>query len=179
MNEQAKFPSFRKVEIDDIQLLRYWRNDEKIREMMINHSSISRDCQRVWFESISCKKVQHFIFSFGDEDVGSFSINVINPIDQIFEAGLLCGNQKFSGHWVNIWATIKIYELAFFEYDMKTAIARILNVNKKAISLNEKIGYEPSSDRNSEYCKYVLSRDNFSSSVGKIKRMLDFYILSN
>ena len=49
-------PNLRTIEIDDIQLIRFWRNLDHINSRMAIKDVIDFDAQRNWFESLILRK---------------------------------------------------------------------------------------------------------------------------
>lgn len=162
----------RLIDFDDIQLLRYWRNLDHIRNRMVSTDYIARDGQRNWFNQLDKDSQRYYIFSFGSQDVGSVNITKIDYDKQTFEAGVFCGNTEFRNHWINVWACIKAYDYAFFELDLQKSFATILSNNETALKLNKTLGYEYREDINKNVKRYLLTREIYVRSTEKIKRYL-------
>jgi len=137
---------------------------------------IERNKQLEWFESLNNDIVRYFIFSLGPKDIGCVNLTKINFPEKIFEGGIFCGDPTFLNHWINIWACIKIYNYAFFDLNLETAYARILQDNKPALSLNKSLGYKFIEDINQKMGYFVLKRDEYVVASEKIQRYLRDFV---
>ena len=93
--------SVRKVSLDDIQLLQFWRNLEFVRKQMQFLDPISRDEQRLWFHGLRADCDSYFIYCLGSIDVGCVNIKNIDEESKSCVSGIFCGSSDFSQHWVN------------------------------------------------------------------------------
>lgn len=168
--------SMRRIEFDDIQLLRYWRNLDHVKAFMASSNLIERGGQRIWFERLNPQVTQHFIYSSGVKDVGSVNLSKIDHESKTFEAGVYCGDKDFIGHWINVWACIQIYKYAFVELGLETSNAIILNNNSAALSLNRAIGYRFTEAQDDEIGRYVLTQGMFLSRAERFERYLSQYV---
>jgi RimJ/RimL family protein N-acetyltransferase len=164
--------SLRAIELDDIQLLRYWRNLDHVRHRMVMTNYIEKDGQRKWFDSLDNDLVRYFIFSLGAKDIGCANLTKINLPEKTFEGGIFCGDANYLNHWVNIWACVRIYNYAFFDLNLETSYATILKDNMPALSLNKSLGYKFVEDSDQNIARFVLTRANYVVASEKIQRYL-------
>lgn len=164
--------SIRAIDSDDIQLLRYWRNLDHVRQRMVIKKYIERDGQRQWFKQLNNDSVKYFIFSLGMKDVGCANLTKINTDEKTFEGGIFCGDVNYLKHWINIWACMKIYDYAFFELKLDTSYATILNDNKAALSLNRSLGYTFVEFTEENVGRFMLTRTQYKTHSEKIRRYL-------
>ena len=165
--------TMRRIGLDDIQLLRYWKNQEHIKIYMLNKSYISCDEQRNWFEGLDSNLEYHFIYSIGSLDIGCVSITKIDHAKKTFTGGIICGDPSFLNHWVNIWGCIKMYNYAFFELDLNKSFATIFKSNKPAMSLNKSFGYQFIENIEKNIGFYSMSREDF---IEKSKRIQSYLL---
>jgi len=164
--------SMRLIDFDDIQLLRYWRNLDHVRNRMIIKNLIHRDEQRKWFDSITNESTRYFIFSLGMNDIGCANLKEIDFYEKTFEGGIFCGDAQYLNHWINIWACLQIYDHAFFKLKLATSYATILIDNKVAVNLNEALGYEFVGYADGDKGRFTLTRSRYIESTEKIRRYL-------
>lgn len=162
----------RTIELDDIQLLRYWRNLDHVRNRMVMTNYIERNVQRKWFEGLNNNLVRYFIFSLDSKDIGCVNLTKINFHEKTFEGGIFCGDPSYLSHWVNIWACVSLYNHAFFELDLEKSYATILKDNRPALSLNKSLGYKFIEDAQENIGRFVLTRDEYILASKKIQRYL-------
>ena len=171
--EEKITASMRAIDFDDIQLLRYWRNLNHVRQRMVLKNFIERDGQRKWFEQLNNETGRYFMFSLGMKDIGCANLTKINIEDKTFEGGIFCGDTNYLNHWINIWACIKIYDYAFFKLRLSTSYATILTDNKAALSLNKSLGYTFVKYTDANIGRFVLPRKQYKSHSEKIRRYLN------
>ncbi len=169
-------PNIREIEIDDIQLLRFWRNLEHVRSQMVVTDFIYRDDQRDWFNAIDRNYMRYFIYSLDRKDVGLVSLTKIDKKNKTFEAGIFCGDFLYLGHWINVWAVIKIYDLGFFDFSLKKSYATILKSNKIAINFNESLGYIKDSEISFKANRYFLRKSDYVKNKEKYSYYLENFI---
>ena len=176
IKSQSLKASLRSIGLDDIQLIRYWRNLDHVMHRMVVKKYIKRDDQQNWFESLDAKLVRYFIFSLDAKDIGCVNLTNINLAKKTFEGGIFCGDTNYLNHWVNIWACVKIYNFAFFDLGLDTSYATILGDNKTAINLNKSLGYKfvENTDENIE--RFVLTRSEYIVASEKIQRYLKDFV---
>lgn len=165
--------SMRAIDFDDIQLLRYWRNLNHVRERMVFKNFIERDGQRTWFEQQNNETGRYFIFSLGMKDIGCANLTKINIEDKTFEGGIFCGDTHYLNHWINIWACIKIYDYAFFKLKLNTSYATILTDNKAALSLNKSLGYTFVKYVDKNVGRFMLTSEQYTCHSEKTRRYLN------
>ncbi|NCX94160.1 MAG: GNAT family N-acetyltransferase [Gammaproteobacteria bacterium] len=162
----------RVIDFDDIQLLRYWRNLDDVRNRMLAKDFVGRDAQRKWFEGLNSNFSAYFIYSLDSQDIGCVNLTKISEANKTFEGGIFCGNPLFFKHWINVWACVKLYNHAFFELGLDTAFATILKNNSSALSLNKSLGYEPIEGSDENVGRFILTRDGYSKATYKIQKYL-------
>jgi RimJ/RimL family protein N-acetyltransferase len=172
MQNNMPIASLRIIELDDIQLLRYWRNLDHVRLRMVMTNYIERDGQRKWFESLNNNLVRYFFFSLDSKDLGCVYLTKINFTEKTFEGGVFCGDTSYLNHWINIWACVKLYNYAFFDLNLETSFATILKDNKPALSLNKSLGYKFVEDAGQNISRFILTRSEYILASEKIQRYL-------
>ena len=65
----------RAITVEDIQLLRYWRNLDHVRSQMINGDLIGKENQKKWFNDLDKNNTKYFIYSLNKKDVGNVNIS--------------------------------------------------------------------------------------------------------
>lgn len=164
--------SLRKIDLDDIQLVRYWRNLDHVRHRMAAADYVDRDGQRNWFRGLKSAGDRYFIFSLDARDIGIATVSKIDLVKKTFEGGIQCGDPKYLKHWVNVWACVKIYNYAFFHLGLDVSYATILNDNKPALSLNKSLGYKFLTSIDENVGRFTLTRSDYVVASEKIQRYL-------
>lgn len=164
---------------NSLELVRHWRNLEHVRTRMATQNLISQDEQQAWFSRINKKQAEHYIYSFGGVDIGSANISAINTENGTFETGIYCGNAEYLGHWVNIAASLFIYDRAFYELGLTQSTAIILDDNRAALNLNKSLGYISCGRHSDHIEKYALSKDIYDVKSQGIRKVIARNMLSD
>lgn len=165
-------PKLRLIGFDDIQLVRYWRNLDHVRSRMVHTDFVTYSGQQNWFKEMDHHKTRYFIYSLDSVDVGIATISKINKSENSFEGGIQCGDVKYLGHWINIWACVKIYNMGFDEMKLNKSFATILNDNHAAIRLNKSLGYHFLEEISENVSKYFLTKENYFNDSKGIQKFL-------
>lgn len=163
---------FRIAENDDLQLIRFWRNSDHVRNNMVFRGLVARDEQRIWFSSLQSDISRYYIYGLGNHDVGVVSMTNISREQKSFEAGIFCGDINYIGHWINVWAYVHLYDIAFEELGLFVSFATILNKNDSAISLNKGLGYVLDKKLSEEADRYKLEKNIYEIKVATLRRYL-------
>lgn len=159
--KKPKNYNVRTVSLCDIQLLRYWRNKEFVRNQMISKNLISYANQKDWFQQLTDKN-HLFIYSKGNIDIGFMGCNKINDKNLIFNVGIYCGNQEFLGHPFNFFSFLFIHDYAFIKLNFKKSIISISKKNKSALNINNKLGYKFFKETKEFNYYYLLNQKYFA-----------------
>jgi RimJ/RimL family protein N-acetyltransferase len=158
-----KFSSItlRKIELSDIEMLRQWRNDEKIAQFMFFNEQISRQMQLDWFNSLAPSDF-YFIIEYQDKALGLINLVCEDADAQTAFAGLFIYDDSYWGTQAPVLASICLLQFAFEERKLKEVFAKVQESNSAAKSYNKALGFE---DRSSElqcisfkaYTNFVVS----------------------
>ena len=77
----------KRLEFEDIELVRRWRNHPKIRKRMSFKKHISKEMQKAWFDSINNKYNYYFLIEYQGRYIGVIDNKKINEEDFTAEGG--------------------------------------------------------------------------------------------
>jgi RimJ/RimL family protein N-acetyltransferase len=169
-------PGLRRIDLSDIQLVRYWRNLDHVRLRMVHTGIIEKDDQKKWFMEMDFSSNYYFIYSLDFKDIGIVSITKINHEDRSFECGIFCGDELYLKHWINLWACLKIYSFAFDQLSLDTSYATILKNNDSALRLNKAIGYVFIEDQDENVGRFILTRENYLINSKSINKYINYFL---
>ncbi len=159
----------RQISFDDVQLLRFWRNSEGIRQFMADRSVIAPKAQRDWYLNIDWENEHRFIYGLGSLDVGAIHAELS---DLSFEVGIMCGNPALLGHWVNLVAALYIYDLAFIGFGKEVAFATIRKENLPSLRLSMALGFVEDESVAEGLLRFRLYRENYLMTRVKFRKYL-------
>jgi len=130
--------SIRILRKDDLDLILKWRNHESIRSFMFNKEIIKNVDHVSWFESLATRKDRFaFIFSINEEKKGFAQISLVG--NEIAEWGFYVDPYAQPG--MGKYLAYNIIEYLFNEMNVRKIVGRVIDFNKRSISLHEKFGF--------------------------------------
>ena len=165
----------RNISESDLELIRYWRNKDFVRNQMLTKDLISSENQNKWFLKMD-KSINHiFIYSLDNIDVGCVNCKISDSKKGIFDIGVYCGNSEYFGNPVNLLSIIFIHDYAFNTLKLNLSITSIKKDNKSSIGINKKIGYEFYDHLNKEFDLYSLNNSKYISSKNQLKKIISYF----
>ncbi|MCD6111991.1 MAG: GNAT family N-acetyltransferase [Bacteroidales bacterium] len=160
-----------RLQLEDIELVRNWRNSKTVRDNMEFREYITPEMQKKWFHSINNINNLFFIIEYNNEKIGLLNDKNIDWKKRISESGFFLGIQKYYNTFVPILVSLCGIESTFYFMNWNISYARILKNNHRAINFNTNLGYQLcEGQENVENQKYFLTRQNFELKAKKIRQ---------
>ena len=136
----------RSLEIDDLEIVRKWRNKDEIRKWFINDNLISSEKQLLWYEKYKNKKNElMFIIEEKNElkmSVGAISLYNINYKKAYCELGrLMIGENEARGKGIGLIASKALCNFGFIRLNLEIIYLKVFFDNIIAINIYKKIGF--------------------------------------
>ncbi len=153
--------TFRRLTINDIELVRNWRNSREVNQYMEYRDHITPEMQLAWFHSINNNNNLYFIFEYKDEKIGVFNGKDIDWDQGTMETGIFIAEEKYTNTELPLLAVLSFGELGLRIFEMNS-YAHILKSNKRAIRYNKLLGFELCEGQEDvENQLYKLNKDRF------------------
>ena len=160
------------LSIDHIEIIRNWRNQDFIREMMEFQTYISPEDQLRWFNNLITEQNRYFIIcDLHDNYVGL--IHLKNITSEMAEAGLFIGNPKYIGTGIAYSASLSLLNLAFNDLKLKKVIAKVKKTNLEAIHYNESLGFILKSDLNEAFLEMEIDKESYTQKSNRFRHLFD------
>lgn len=163
----------KRLELQDIELVRYWRNSVHIRRFMEFRDEITPEMQLSWFNSIHPIRDYFFLISVKGKYIG-----LINGSDTDWEKGIT-GNGGIFVWEEDFWSTSIPFAAALlltefsFNFGIRKSFVKILSDNNRSIQFNSALGYRLLPDQeNVTNQKYVLEHDVFFETTKQARMQL-------
>lgn len=170
-----------RVSEDDIEVLRYWRNQEFIRNTMQFKEYITPQMQKEWFRKINNKYNYYFIIEHDNKKIGLINCKDTIPDTKIAEGGIFIWDKSYWGTMIPAFASLTMLQ-AVFEY-FKSGEESIITVacnNTIALDFNIMLGYEINKvESNNDYYKLHLSKDKYFTYCKKLINAAAIYNKGN
>ena len=144
MNMNFNNVNIQPIRIEDIELMRKWRNNENDKGVFFNNKYITKEEQEIWYEKYKNNINDKMFMIYYDEiPVGTIALYNIDFENNIAEFGrLLIGNTIFRGKNIAFRATKLLCEYGFSKLNLNNIILEVYKKNINAFNLYKKIGFK-------------------------------------
>ena len=164
--------TLKRITSNDIELLRYWRNQQSVNQYMSFRENITPEMQKKWFASVDNKFNYYFIIEFEGKQVGLINAKDFSYENGFGEGGIFIWDVEYINSFAAVYSTLCLLNFVFFKVKLcNLSHARILKDNDRAIHYNQLIGYKLTSGLENEYNQlYTLSLNDYSKNGGKLNK---------
>lgn len=159
-----------RIREEDLELVRYWRNRDYIRQTMQFQEYITPAMQQQWFQKINNQYNYYFLI----ENEEGKKIGLINCKDtdtnKVAEGGIFFWEKSYWSTPIPAYASLSMLEIIFELFQSgDTSIITILKKNLQALRFNQYLGY-------SVYCedekvfKLKLTKEDYFRKTIKLKK---------
>ncbi|MFM7758901.1 MAG: GNAT family N-acetyltransferase [Crocinitomicaceae bacterium] len=167
----------RRLQLEDIELIRKWRNEAHVAQQMIYREYITTEMQLKWFNSINNPYNYYFLILYKDMKVGLIHAKDYNLEKGFGEGGIFIGDKSYEDSYAAVFASLGLLNFVFYllPHITKSRI-RVLKTNKRAIQYNKLIGYEEiSGAKNTHDQLFELSRERYLTHGLKLNKVASLY----
>jgi hypothetical protein len=170
-----------RLQRDDLELVRTWRNSAHVRDNMVYKDYITEEMQNAWFESINNPNNYYFIIEFDSKKVGVINTKNFDKVHGFGEGGIFIGDQAYEHSFAAVYASLCLLNFVFYMLrDINKSHIRILKDNFRAIQYNKLLGYEwveDSEDGLNEI--YQLTKENYLVKGLKLNKAAAIFALGS
>jgi RimJ/RimL family protein N-acetyltransferase len=123
------------------EMLRAWRNDAKISQFMFYKGEITPAMQQEWFASIDNEQNFFFIIYYKSLPVGLINISTIDWENKTAYTCLFIYDEKFWSSDVPVMASLALLDVFFLLFDIQIAYAKVKGNNMVAHNYNSALGF--------------------------------------
>jgi RimJ/RimL family protein N-acetyltransferase len=152
-----------KLNEDDLELLRNWRNTPEISDNMEFRNYISKEEQESWFRSLSLNTNLYYIISYHQRKIGLIHLNNFDHERASAHAGLFIAEKEYVGTGVSLGASLHLLTYAFEELKLKVVYAKVKRDNLSALKYNSGLGFVFDRHLNNEFSQYLTTKVDFDS----------------
>ena len=157
--------------LEDIELVRYWRNSKEISCVMEYQKFITEEEQKKWYNSLNPLSDFYFLINYKGVKVGLIHTSHINWKNKTADAGLFIWDKDYLGTHIPVLASLAMLECFFENFGLQNYFAKVSRENAVAVRYNLTLGFclrEKSND--SSFDIYVLEKENYLKASEKLKR---------
>lgn len=130
-----------KITLENVEMVRQWRNDEKITKHMFHQGAITRQMQSNWFESIDNDSNFFFIINYKNQPIGLINISSVDWENKTAYSGLFIYEDKFLGTDVPVISSLCMLDVFLLLFDLQSVYAKVRGNNKIAHQYNTSLGF--------------------------------------
>lgn len=131
-----------RLQEEHIELLRTWRNAEKIRRFMEFRDQITPEMQLRWFQSLDPVKDMYFMIEYQGQLVGMIHTSNINLETGTGDAGLFIYNDELQSTHLPVLASLSMVDVMFGVFRLKRLYAKVMEGNAVAERYNRNLGFD-------------------------------------
>ena len=155
----------------DIELVRSWRNQDRIRNQMFYTDLITEQEQELWFHSVNNALNYYFLIVFKSKKIGLIHAKNIDLEVGYGEGGIFIGELADENSWAATMASICLLSFVFEKLSLKSSQIKVKSNNLNAIKYNELLGYKEVSSLDN--CTVMsLDKKSFNRATSKLKSTL-------
>lgn len=165
-----------KVEEQDLERLRNWRNDPSVNQFMISQDDISTAQQKAWFSKIQRdESQQHFVIHYRETPIGYANLKArglgckLNEA-QVVEPGLYIAIEKYRNNILAFSPTLLLNDYCFNTLGATKLTAVVHRSNDAALSYNKKLGYKVVKD--GEFVEIALTQSDYLTETEQLRSLL-------
>ena len=167
----------RRLQLEDIELVRKWRNEAHVAQQMIYREYITTEMQLKWFDSINNQYNYYFLILFKGNKVGLINAKDYDLERGFGEGGIFIGDKAYEDSFAAVFASLCLLNFVFYllPHISKSRI-RVLKTNERAIQYNKLMGYEEiSGAKNTHDQLFELSRERYLTQGLKLNKVASLY----
>lgn len=130
-----------RLSLEDIEMVRGWRNDDELRQYMVFRDYISPEQQRKWFESVDNPLNHYSLIVYKGEKVGLTHVKNVDLRSQSAEGGMFITRKDLRNSVFGYRAAIVGSDWCFYELRLKVITGTVLKENRRAIRFNVGLGH--------------------------------------
>jgi UDP-4-amino-4,6-dideoxy-N-acetyl-beta-L-altrosamine N-acetyltransferase len=128
--------------VEDIELVRNWRNSDEVSPYMYDDSFISEEQQVNWFKKIKKEKSSlYWIIQFGGKKVGLAYITGIDKTLNSCYWAFYLGDNSVRGMGIGAKTEFNVLEYTFNVLKLNKLRCEVIVSNDKVIKMHEKFGF--------------------------------------
>ena len=172
---------YTRVTEQDLELIRYWRNKDFIRDTMQFKEYITAEMQQKWFERINNKYNYYFIIEANNQKIGLINYKDPAPNTKTAEGGIFIWEQDYWGTPIPVFASLTLLECMYEVLNLgDNSMVTVAKNNKRALTFNKMLGYEIYEEyKNELFYKLILTKGRYFSKTSKLKKAAAIYSKGN
>lgn len=165
--------TLKRLTLEDIELVRTWRNDSEIKKSMNFREHISKDMQLKWFHSINNKFNYYFLIYYKGVAIGVINAKNVDEQQKIGEGGIFIWDTREEFSLAPVYASLTMLNTVFKRMDFfEKSIIQVRRENEKAIYYNTVLGYKENPELSTdEVLFFELTKERFYQYTERLNKI--------
>jgi UDP-4-amino-4,6-dideoxy-N-acetyl-beta-L-altrosamine N-acetyltransferase len=165
--------TLKRLTLEDIELVRYWRNHPVIQKTMIYQVHITKEQQLKWFHSINNKFNYYFLIIYDGITLGVLNAKNISEEKRTSEGGIFIWENSEKYDLIPAFSSLASLNVIFKVIDfMEKSIIQVRRDNPKAIYYNTVLGYKVNEQLSTtENCFLELTKSDYFENTMKLNKV--------
>ena len=167
--------SLNRLREEDLELVRHWRNSQRVRDNMFFREYISTGQQLEWFKKIDNYDNFFYIIEYKGEKIGLIDNKNTNWSSGSTESGLFIYDEKYANSFIPVAASFILISVGFYILNGKDALIKVIKSNSRAIEYNTKLGFmavDATVGSEDDALYFKLSRESFESKTKSLRQAM-------
>lgn len=176
--------ALRSMERSDIVMVMEWRNQERVRNKLINNELLTIKDQLNWYKNLNPESEMYFIVEQKSIPLGLIYASNINNDERSFEGNIFIGDPINCDSRTVLKAVIMLSDFFFNELNFVKAYSKVRRDNAGALSIDKAFGYSVINETD-DVLHLEVSKSTYNIKADLLKKRLfnqngvDFHYNSN
>lgn len=160
-----------KLQQGHIELLRTWRNAEKISRFMEFRQHITPEMQQRWFDNLRQESDFYFMIEYRGNLVGMIHASGIDWQQGRGDAGLFIYEDRYLSTYTPVLASLCMVDLFFGVLSLERLYAKVMRNNPVAEAYNSNLGFKPLPVQDGqEFQMFELTRERYFVATDNLRK---------
>jgi len=147
-----------RLEQNQLELVRHWRNHKAVAQHMEYREYISKEMQDNWFAKINTLAHFFFVIEHNDTLLGLINTSNIDYKAGTADTGLFVWHEDYLGSHIPVLASMAMLDVVFYGLGLKKVFAKVKYQNSEALNYNTALGFRHiTPDTNKQFGRYELT----------------------
>lgn len=161
--------------LNDLEMVRSWRNDDFVRGNMFYKEEISASDQQDWFAKLDQTMI-YLCIRYRGEAIGLINVKNVDWEERTGEAGIFIGVPHYRNSPIPMLAVLCLMDVFFEEFHFAKLMANVRADNASALHFNQQLGYsifkttEELIELQVDYPAYAAQRARLTKLLAKLNQ---------
>lgn len=155
--------NLRKLEANDLEMVRTWRNSPEVAAYMYNDGYIEKEAQLNWFVKVEKNpRVLYWIIEYHNQPIGVANITGIDQTLSSCYWAFYLGETSIRGEGIGGKVEFQVIDYVFNTLNLNKLRCEVFTFNEKVIKMHEKFGFR----REAYYREHCIKNEEKLDVVG-------------